>query len=236
MVQEFRLNVYRIVSITIAILFLGAGGCGYQLSGDSVFLPKDIHTVYVEPFINKSRDVGIDKELTSALRSEFYRRGRLQVVDQAEQADTILSGIIRSLESQVVSVNRYNEVLQYESVMTLDVTLRRRQPDEILWRGQGMRLTELYNGSRGAVVTTSSDFRTGTLNTTDVRRMTDIQLTESQNRETRERLIERFARDLYQRLMEMFLCRGGKMRFKWLRIYVPPIATDGTASVKRYYV
>lgn len=181
-----------------------AGGCGYQFVGESSVLPKDAQTIYVEPFINRGRDVGLEKELTTALRAEFYRRGPLKVVDRFEQADIILGGVIRSLESNVASVNRHDEVLQYDGVLSLDVTLRRREPDEILWRGQGLRLTQLYGGSRAAVVTTSSEFRTGTLNASDVRQMTDIQLTDAERRSARSRLMERFAQELRQRVMEMF--------------------------------
>ena len=183
---------------------LGSLGCGYQLTGQSSLLTKDIRSIYVEPFINRSRDVGIDKEMTTALRSEFYRHGQLKVVDQAEQADVIVTGVIRSLDSTVASVNKYNEVLQFEAAMLIDVILRRREPDEILWRGVNVRLTQLFAGSRSAVVTTSSEFHTGTLNTSDVRQLTDIQLTESQNQAARAQLMDRFARELHQRLVEMY--------------------------------
>jgi len=202
--KKIRLVAQRMAFAICRLLLLFLAGCGYQLSGQSSFLPKDIHTIYVEPFINRSRDVGIEKELTTALRGEFYRRGQLRVVEQSEQADAILSGVVRSLDSSVVSVNRKDEALQYESVMTLDVTLRRREPNEIIWRGQGTRLTGLHSGSRAAVVTTSSEFKTGTLNAADVRQMTDMQLTQTQNTEFRDQLMERFARELHQRLMEMF--------------------------------
>ncbi len=204
MEQKFQVAMQRAKGLAGGFVLLIAAACGYQLSGQSSFLPKDIHTIYVEPFINRSRDVGIEKELTTALRGEFYRRGQLRVVEQSEQADAILSGVVRSLDSSVVSVNRKDEALQYESVMTLDVTLRRREPNEIIWRGQGTRLTGLHSGSRAAVVTTSSEFKTGTLNAADVRQMTDIQLTQTQNTEFRDQLMERFARELHQRLMEMF--------------------------------
>jgi hypothetical protein len=180
------------------------GGCGYQFVGESSLIPKDARTIYVEPFVNRSRDVGMEKELTTALRGEFYRRGQLAVVDRSEQADLILTGVIRSIERNVASVNRKDEVLQYESVLVLDVTLRRREPNEILWRGQGLRLTEVHGGSRAAVVTTSSEFRTGTLNASDIRRMTDIQLTEGEQKGTRDQLMERVAKELHQRVMEMF--------------------------------
>lgn len=181
-----------------------ASGCGYQFVGESSLLPKDARTIYVEPFINRSRDVGIERELTTATRGEFYRHGELRVVDSSDQADVILSGVIRSLDSTVATVNREDEVLQYDAVMMLDITVRRREPDEILWRGQGVRFNQVYGGSRAAVVTTSSEFRTGTLNVSDVRRMTDIQLTESEHRAVRAQLMEQFARELRQRIFEMF--------------------------------
>jgi len=202
-VQQIRLLwCFLVLSIGLATLAT-LGGCGYQFVGESSLLPKEAKTMYVEPFVNRSRDVGIEKELTTALRGEFYRCGQLKVVESSEQADVILSGVIRSLDSSVATVNREDEVLQYESVLILDVTLRRREPNEILWRGQGVRLNQVYGGSRSAVVTTSSAFRTGTLNALDVRRMTDIQLTEAERRAVRDQLMEQFAKQLHQRVMEM---------------------------------
>ena len=203
--EKIRCWVRPMVALTMSAgMLLGGAGCGYQFAGQSPLFSQNIHTVYVEPFVSRSRDVGIDQELTSAFRSEFYRRGPLRVVDQLEQADAIISGVIRSLDSHVASVNRKDEVLQYESVMVLDVSLRRREPNEILWRAQGTRLTQIYNGSRAAVVTTSSEFRTGTVNASDVRRMTDIQLTEADKQRVRDQLVEGFAHELHQRLLEMF--------------------------------
>ena len=126
------------------------------------------------------------------------------LADADDLADVIVSGVVRSLVSSIASVNRKDEALQYESVLDLDVTLRRREPNEILWRGQDLKLSELHAGSRAAVVTTSSDFRSGTLNASDVRRLTDIQLTEIERRSVRTDLMERFAKELHHRILEMF--------------------------------
>jgi len=125
-------------------------------------------------------------------------------VDQADRADAILSGVVRSFDSLTASVNQNDEVLQYEATLVVDTTFRRREPSEILWRGQGIRLNEIYAGERAAVVTTSSKFQNQTLNSGNVRSLTDIQLTETESRRMREDLMERFARELHQRLMEMF--------------------------------
>jgi hypothetical protein len=179
-------------------------GCGYQFAGRSDLFPKDIHSVYVEPFLNRTRDIGLGPEITTALRGELYRRGELQLVDQPDRADAILSGVVRSFDSLTASVNQDAEVLQFEATLIVDTTFRRREPSEILWRGQNIRLTEIYAGERAAVVTTSSKFQNQTLNTSNVRNLTDIQLTETESRRMREELMERFARELHQRLMEMF--------------------------------
>jgi hypothetical protein len=186
------------------LVLLSLIGCGYQFAGRSDLFPKDIHSVYVEPFLNRTRDVGLGTEITTALRGELYRRGELQLVDQADRADAILSGVVRSFDSLTASVNQNAEVLQFEATLIVDTTFRRREPSEILWRGQGIRLSEIYAGERAAVVTTSSKFQNQTLNTSNVRSLTDIQLTETESRRMREDLMERFARELHQRLMEMF--------------------------------
>lgn len=203
MSQKWAFRSLMETSAFLALLCMT--GCGYQFAGRSDLFPRDIHTVYVETFVNRTRDVGLGAEITTALRSELYRRGELQLVDQPDRADAILSGTVRSFNSLTASVNQDAEVLQFEATLIVDTTFRRREPSEILWRGQDIRLTEIYAGERSAVVTTSSKFQNQTtLNTTNVRRLTDIQLTETESRRMREELMERFARELHQRLMEMF--------------------------------
>ena len=190
----------------VFVLWVGqfASGCGYQFVGNGGLLPKDARTVFVESFVNRSRDVGVEKEVATALRSEFYRRGPLRVVDQFEIADLILTGVVRPVDNSVASVNGRDEALQYNSAITIDVSLRQRESNNVIWRADAMRLSDLYAGSRAAVVTTSSDFRTGTLNAADVGRLTDLQLTEFERRDSRRQLMEQFAKEVYQRLMEMF--------------------------------
>src|ERR1051325_454517 len=69
-------------SLMLLCLLGIVSSCGYGFTQNS-FLPPDIHSVYIEAFINRSRDIGIEKELTAALRNEFYRRSTLRVVASA---------------------------------------------------------------------------------------------------------------------------------------------------------
>ncbi len=199
---NFKIRNYAVV-IGIVLASVG-GGCGYQFSTTGEGFPKDVRTVFVAPFVDTTRDVGIDREITSALRSEFRRRGEIRLADRLEDADAIITGVVRSLATRVVSVNKNDEVLQYEVALVVDLSLRRRSPDELLWRTQGIRLVETYSGSRGAVVTTSSKFQRGTLNASDVPQFIDIQLSETLEYRARGQLVEQFARKLYQRVVEMF--------------------------------
>jgi lipopolysaccharide assembly LptE-like protein len=200
-----NLKFPRAINSLILAICLFASGCGYQFVGNGALLPKDARTVFVESFVNRSRDVGIEKEIATALRGEFYRRGPLRVVDQFELADVILTGVVRPVDTNTVaSVNGKDEALQYYAVLLIDVSLRQRESNNLIWRADAMRLSDLYAGSRAAVVTTSSDFRTGTLNAADVGRLTDAQLTEFQRRDSRRQLMEQIAKEVYQRLMEMF--------------------------------
>jgi outer membrane lipopolysaccharide assembly protein LptE/RlpB len=194
------------VSFIVVLLMILGGGCGYQFSGSGGGIPKDVQAVWFSPFVNatKIKDVGIDQEITSALKTEFRQKGGVRVADQLEDSDAILSGVVRSLDTRVVSVNKNDEVLQYEVSLVVDLSLRRRSPDELLWRTEGIRLVETYSGSRGAVVTTSSKFQRGNLNASDVPQFIDIQLTETLGGKARGELVEDMARQLHRMINEMF--------------------------------
>lgn len=181
-----------------------AAGCGYQFVGRGEAFPRDVRTVFVDPLVNRTNEIGVEREMTTALKSEFSRMGQLKVVERLEEADAILSGVVRSLDTRVIAVNRHDEALQYELLLVVDMNLRRRSPDELLWRTQGARFTDLYAGSRASVVTTSADSRAFGINPTDVRQFTDVQLTESMKVEARSHLIEAAAHDLHTRLLQLF--------------------------------
>ena len=190
-----------VLSLALALL---AGACGYRFVESGAGLPDDVRTVYVEPFVNRTRAVGLEDGLALALRRELRRQAPPRVVERFEDADAVLSGVIRHYGVTDVAVNPSDEVLQLEARLDVEATLRRRQSREALWPRQVVRLREVYPAARGAVVPGSSRFLRNTLNVEDVRRLTDARLAEDSRAGARSRLLEQFARMVRERMAEGF--------------------------------
>lgn len=193
--------ILRLLLCTGALQLLG---CGYQWIHGQSGIPKDVKTLVVTSFVNRTRTVGLGDDLTSAVKRELRRHTPPDVVDSIDEADAILSGVVRSFRARTVSVNNFDEVLQYETRMNVEVTLRRREPREVLWPRQTVQLRQVYEANRGVVVPTSSEFFQGTLNVQDVAELTDIRLTEDRQAKGTEDLVDRFARELRERMAEGF--------------------------------
>ena len=183
---------------------LAAGACGYRFVEPGAGLPRDVRTIHVEVFVNRTRSTGLEDGLAQALRRELARQRRPRVAERAEDADAILSGVIRHYGTRDVAVNRFDQVLQVEARLDVETTLRRRRTKDVLWAPGLVRLREVYDAARGAVVPGSSGFLRNTLNLEDVSRLADARLAEDSRASARKRLLERFARSIRQRMAEGF--------------------------------
>ncbi len=190
-----------LASLSAALL---AGACGYRFVDTNAGLPDDVKTVYVEPFINRTRSVGLEDGLALALRRELAAHQQPRVAERFEDADAVLSGVIRNYGIRNVLVNRFDEVLQIEAGFDVEAKLRRRQSKEVLWARQVIRLREVYDAARGAVVPGSSEFLDNTLNLEHVSQLADARLAEDSRMRARKRLLEKFARLIRQRMAEGF--------------------------------
>lgn len=181
-----------------------AGACGYRFVGPGAGLPDDVRTVYLERFLNQTRVTGLEHGVGLALRRELAGAERPRVVDRFEDADAVLSGVIRHYGTRNLSVDGADRVLQSEARLDAEVTLRRRSPREVLWPRQVVRLREVYAGARGAVVPGSGEFLRDAIDTADIGRLSDAAIAESSRMAARERLLLRLARVIRQRMAEGF--------------------------------
>jgi Lipopolysaccharide-assembly len=182
----------------------GILGCGYHLTGTQVRVPGGVRSVHVGKFENHSREFGLDLSLAAAFEREFYRRGVLKLVEGQNAGEAELTGTIREFRTRPVAFDAQDEALQYEAELLVDVKLSRRIDGEVLWQASGVRAVEEYSVAQAVVVPSSSQFQRGTLDLTDLARLSDIQLAETEKRLALERLVGTIVTDVHDRILDDF--------------------------------
>lgn len=196
---------FRIRSkICVALLVLLPLACGYRLAGTQLQLPEGVHSVHVGEFENRSRQFGLDRQVSLAFEREFHRRGVLRVAEEPGAGDSELSGVIRSFSARPVAFDAEDEALEYEAELVLDVALRRRSDGALLWEASELQEVEDYSVAARIVVPSSSQFQRGALAVGDLRRLTDIQLAETEKRLAIERLVSSLVQDVHDRILDDF--------------------------------
>lgn len=196
--RDRTLGALAVMAVVVAIT-----GCGYQFAAGGRQFDAGIRTIGVKTFANQTREIGVEKKLAMAIEREFVIRGPLKVAN-IDESDLQLTGTVKAAEDRPVAFNRDDEVLIYQTVLSLDLELRKREGGAVVWRVQGLRVTDDYESVASVIVTTSSEFRSGTLNPEDLGAFTDVQLAETRRRETLDRMISNLARDVYDQIMEDF--------------------------------
>jgi hypothetical protein len=197
-----------------ALLVLG--GCGYHLAGSRIGLPADVRSLSVARIENRSTEYGLEKLLAFALEREILARGQLRWEPEANGADAVLVGTIRSVTYRPVAFNSRDESVQYEVVVLLDLALQRTSGGAPLWEVKGFRVEGEYASSPGVVVVSSARFQQQPLDAANLRdpqwspraaqdpNAVNPQLAESFKREALRALAEQAARDLYAQMVEEF--------------------------------
>jgi outer membrane lipopolysaccharide assembly protein LptE/RlpB len=144
-------NGLRVTVVLLLLVELCA--CGYHLVGTTSFLPEDIETLYVERFKNQTKWVNMDQRLMEAMTLEWVRRRRLRLVDSADQADVVLSGMIQRLAVIPVSYDEQGRANEYQMSLQAMVQLKdvRGDEPEILWEDQAFSRRTSYGVDPRAV-------------------------------------------------------------------------------------
>ena len=136
--------------LLILLLFLPLG-CGYHLAGKETHLPPGVNSIAIPTLINQTLEPGIEIAFTQVLLREFIKDRRVKVVDRGE-ADSILEGIIKSFYILSVSYDKSGYALEYQTVVTMDITLKKRN-GEVLWKEKNLLEREWYRTNPSVIAT-----------------------------------------------------------------------------------
>jgi outer membrane lipopolysaccharide assembly protein LptE/RlpB len=138
------LNHTGIVTVTFLCLFL-LMGCGYQMVGKKTHVPPGLNSVAIPTFKNQTFEPGIEIPFTQAFLREFIQDRRVNVVNRAE-ADSVLEGIIKYFSFYSVSYDSSGFVLEYQTNVVLDLTLKDRA-GKVLWEEKGFSENRWFRAS-----------------------------------------------------------------------------------------
>jgi outer membrane lipopolysaccharide assembly protein LptE/RlpB len=125
------LNYAGIVTVTFLCLILLIG-CGYQMVGKETHVPPGLSSIAIPTFKNATFEPGIEIPFTQAFLREFIQDRRVNVVSRSE-ASCVLEGIIKFFTIYSVSYDKSGFVLEYQTQVVLDVTLKDRE-GKVLWQ------------------------------------------------------------------------------------------------------
>jgi outer membrane lipopolysaccharide assembly protein LptE/RlpB len=106
----------------LVLLVVVLAGCGYQLSGQAGTIPVNLQRISVPMFTNATTVPGIEQLVTSAVRTQLQRDGRVRLGTDANSA-TQLRGQVRRYELLVLTTNRDDFVLEYRVEVEVHVTV-----------------------------------------------------------------------------------------------------------------
>lgn len=115
--------------LCILWVLCGLCGCGYRVGS---LLPKDIKTVAVPMFENKTPEPELEVMVTNGIIQEFITDGSLQVVEE-ENADTILLGEIIDYRREPIRYTKEEITREYRLVIAVRLVFKDQRHNEVIW-------------------------------------------------------------------------------------------------------
>ncbi len=159
--------------------------CGYALAGRGNTLPTYIRTIAVPQIVNHSTTPDIDRVLSDAVRREFESKGRYRVQMDTGGVDAVFTATVTSVQLQPVAFSANHQASSHQIIVTANVEFRDMHENKVLWANAGFRVTDEY-----------ADTTTSTAN--------DPTALFTQDLNARDRLAQRFAREVVTSIFEAF--------------------------------
>lgn len=206
--NALRRNIIRpeggLTRTVLALLALAISGCGYHFASEGSGLPAAAKTIYVEKFTNRTRLTGINDELMRYIDDEIANHKRLELVDNPQQADLVLSGDVRYIEVLPAAANAVGEPILYMQSLSATATLTDTHTHKVIWSSAGISGQQQYATVSQAVVTTSPLFLQQNLRSQDIARLPNLQLSETQQAFSTDQVLDQLAQNLYVSMAEGF--------------------------------
>ena len=138
----------RLVPPLVALALLAISACGYTLAGRQINVPLHVKRIGVPNFENQSTTPDLDRALSEAVRRELLGRGRFVVVQETTGVDAVITGVLRQVEVNVLSLtDTTRQASKYSLTVIGAMEFKDVVKNAVLWSNPGLRVVEEYEAT-----------------------------------------------------------------------------------------
>jgi lipopolysaccharide assembly LptE-like protein len=135
----------RAVAIALLAGALAGAGCGYHVAGKADLLPKTVKTIAIPAFGNTTSRPQLARLLSEDIAREFLSRTHYGIVADPNQADAVLTGGVTNMAAVPTTFDPVTgRATGIQAVVTLQLTLRNRATNAVLWQRLGADFRQQY--------------------------------------------------------------------------------------------
>ncbi len=134
----------KIILSVLLLSLLFTVNCGYKLSGSGKYIPKDLKSIAIPDFDNKTTEYRAEQFVTFAIRDEFIKRSRMVLREKVEEADALLEGSILKFDVTPVNYSSLGSVDMYKVTIKINVKLVNLKNNSIIYEKKNMSFTGNY--------------------------------------------------------------------------------------------
>ncbi len=135
------------------IVLAALAGCGYSAKP---MTPRNVRTVYVPIFDNRTFRRGIEFQLTQAVKTELLHKADLRL-SSSETADTELVGEIVDVRESVLLEDLNDDVVETGVTVTVDLVWRDLRTNRVILDRKNLSDTAEFIVTRGESVGTATE-------------------------------------------------------------------------------
>ncbi len=122
--------------LTVLLLLLTVVGCGYHFPAQGGALPGGVQKIFLPLFANGTAEPRLENYLSSKVSEVFARNANLLQVEDRQQAEAVLEGVISSYRTRAYSYDKNDDISEYRSTMVVSAKFRQVEDGRLLWQGQ----------------------------------------------------------------------------------------------------
>jgi len=126
-------NKIRLSFVTLFIFLFLLASCGYRFSPGGEHIDKDIRTVYVDTFANRTSEANVENIFRNSFIDQFRKTSRFRVAETREEADAVVRGSINNLSSSHLSYASTDVAKEDRVTAVMDLVFEERVSRKIIW-------------------------------------------------------------------------------------------------------